>query len=96
MMSRRRVRPPSANSRTLSLLAQTRRRPEPERTAQQAFSSTWRRCCSTRSELPIVPVLLGDGARLFEHVANAEIELEQVRAIAAPGVTHVKYYVTTA
>jgi dihydrofolate reductase len=42
-------------------------------------------------ELHIVPVLLGDGARLFDNLADAELELEQIRAVAAPGVTHVKY-----
>jgi dihydrofolate reductase len=46
-------------------------------------------------ELHIVPVLLGGGARLFDNLGGAEIQLEQVRAIEAPGVTHVKYRVTT-
>jgi dihydrofolate reductase len=45
-------------------------------------------------ELHIVPVLLGDGARVFDNLGGAEIQLEQVRAVAAPGVTHVKYRVT--
>jgi dihydrofolate reductase len=45
-------------------------------------------------ELHIVPVLLGDGARLFDNLGGADIALEQVRAVAAPGVTHVKYGVT--
>ena len=45
-------------------------------------------------ELHIVPVLLGDGARLFHDLGDAEIGLEQVRVIEAPGVTHVKYRVT--
>ncbi len=40
-------------------------------------------------EVHVVPVLLGDGTRLFENVGD--LELEQVRAIEAPGVTHVKY-----
>jgi dihydrofolate reductase len=44
-------------------------------------------------ELHIVPVLLGGGARLFEGLGGAEITLEQVRAVEAPGVTHVKYRV---
>ena len=44
-------------------------------------------------ELHIVPVLLGGGARLFDNLGGAEIELEQVRAVEAPGVTHVKYRV---
>ena len=41
-------------------------------------------------ELHIVPLLLGGGARLFEGVGT-DIELEQVRAVEAPGVTHLKY-----
>jgi len=43
-------------------------------------------------ELHVVPRLLGGGARLLEGV-GPEIELEQVRAVEAPGVTHVKYRV---
>jgi dihydrofolate reductase len=46
-------------------------------------------------ELHIVPVLLGGGARLFEDLGGAEIKLEQVRAVEAPGVTHLTYRVTT-
>jgi len=42
-------------------------------------------------ELHIVPVLLGDGERLLEHVGN--LKLEQMRVIEAPGVTHVRYRV---
>ena len=42
-------------------------------------------------ELHIVPVLLGGGARLFENLGGADLRLEQVRAVGAPGVTHVKY-----
>jgi dihydrofolate reductase len=43
-------------------------------------------------ELHIAPLLLGGGARLFEGV-GPEVRLEQVRAVGAPGVTHVKYRV---
>jgi dihydrofolate reductase len=39
----------------------------------------------------VVPLLLGAGERLFEHTAG--LRLEQVRAIAAPGVTHIRYRV---
>jgi dihydrofolate reductase len=43
-------------------------------------------------ELHIVPLLLAGGARLFDGV-GPEVRLEQVRAVEAPGVTHVKYRV---
>ena len=42
-------------------------------------------------ELHIAPILLGDGERLLENVGN--LKMEQVRAIEAPGVTHIKYRV---
>jgi len=38
-----------------------------------------------------VPVLLGAGERLLEHVGD--LRVEQVPAIEAPGVTHIKYRV---
>jgi len=44
-------------------------------------------------ELHVVPLLLGGGARLFDDVGSA-VKLEQVRAVEAPGVTHLKYAVT--
>jgi dihydrofolate reductase len=43
-------------------------------------------------ELNVVPLVLGGGARLFDGV-GPELRLEQVRAIEAPGVTHLKYRV---
>ena len=46
-------------------------------------------------ELHVVPVLLGDGARIFDNLGDAEVQLEQVRAVEAPGVTHLKYRVVT-
>jgi dihydrofolate reductase len=42
-------------------------------------------------ELHLVPVLLGDGERLFENVGD--LKVQQVRAVEAPGVTHIKYRV---
>jgi dihydrofolate reductase len=42
-------------------------------------------------DLHVVPVLLGDGSRLLDNVGG--LEVEQVRAIEAPGVTHIKYRV---
>jgi dihydrofolate reductase len=44
-------------------------------------------------EVHVTPVLLGGGARLFDDLGDAEVRLEQVRAVEAPGVTHVKYRV---
>jgi dihydrofolate reductase len=46
-------------------------------------------------ELHVVPELLCNGARLFDNLADAEVQLEQVRAVEAPGVTHLKYRVVT-
>jgi dihydrofolate reductase len=42
-------------------------------------------------DLNIVPVLLGDGTRLFENLGAADLGLEQVRVVEAPGVTHLRY-----
>ncbi len=40
-------------------------------------------------ELSIVPLLLGGGERLLDEVGD--LELEQLRVVEAPGVTHLKY-----
>ena len=45
-------------------------------------------------ELHVVPLLLGGGARLFDGLGPA-VKLEQVRAVEAPGVTHLKYAAVT-
>jgi dihydrofolate reductase len=42
-------------------------------------------------QISIVPLFLGGGARLFDNVGGARPELEQIEAIEAPGVTHLKY-----
>ena len=42
-------------------------------------------------EISVVPLLLGAGVRLFDNLGGATVELEQIRAIEAPGVTHLKY-----
>jgi dihydrofolate reductase len=44
-------------------------------------------------EIHLVPVLLGEGRRLFEGLGPEHIELELVRALEAPGVTHLRYRV---
>jgi dihydrofolate reductase len=43
-------------------------------------------------ELHVVPLVLGGGARLFDGV-GPDLQLEQVRVVDAPGVTHLKYRV---
>ena len=43
-------------------------------------------------ELHVAPVLLGGGARLFDGV-GPDVKLELLRALDAPGVTHLKYLV---
>jgi len=43
-------------------------------------------------ELHLVPILLGGGQRLFAGV-SPDLQLEELRAIEAPGVTHLKYRV---
>jgi len=44
-------------------------------------------------ELSLVPVMLGEGVRLFDHMGDGPPELEQVRVVEAPGVTHLRYHV---
>jgi dihydrofolate reductase len=41
--------------------------------------------------ISVVPILLGSGARLFDNLGDAKPSLEQVEAIEAPGVTHIRY-----
>jgi dihydrofolate reductase len=39
----------------------------------------------------LVPVLIGDGVRLFDNLGTEHIELERTRIIEAPGVTHMTF-----
>lgn len=43
--------------------------------------------------ISLVPILLRSGERLFENLGAAELQLEQIRAFEAPGVTHLRYRV---
>jgi dihydrofolate reductase len=43
--------------------------------------------------LDLVPVLLGGGVRLFEHLGTEPIGLERTRVIEAPSVTHLTFRV---
>jgi dihydrofolate reductase len=42
----------------------------------------------------LVPILLGDGERLFDRLGGRLPELEPVSTIVAPGVTHLKFRVS--
>lgn len=41
----------------------------------------------------VAPLLLGKGVRLFEHLMTVPIELECLRVVGAPGVTHLGFRV---
>ena len=43
--------------------------------------------------IDLVPVLLGGGVRLFDHLGTEPIELERTRVVEAPGVTHLTFRV---
>ncbi len=45
-------------------------------------------------EIHLVPVLLGQGRRLFDHLASEQVELDRVRTLEGEGgVTHLRYRV---
>jgi dihydrofolate reductase len=44
-------------------------------------------------QIHLVPVLLGDGIRLFEHLGAEKVQLEKTRVIESPGVTHLRFHV---
>ncbi len=41
----------------------------------------------------LVPVLFGDGTRLFEHLGSAHIQLETAQVIETPEATHLRFRV---
>jgi dihydrofolate reductase len=45
-------------------------------------------------DVSIAPLILGAGAHLFERFDRATLKLRQIRAVGAPGVTHIKYEVS--
>ena len=44
-------------------------------------------------DISIAPVIMAGGERLFEELQRGTVALTQIRAIDAPGVTHIKYRV---
>lgn len=47
-------------------------------------------------ELHVIPVLLGDGVRLFDQIGPERIELERTRVIATPAAAHLSYRIISA
>jgi len=46
-------------------------------------------------EIQLIPVLLGEGRRLFEQLGAQHIELTLARLLDAPGVIHLRYAVSS-
>jgi dihydrofolate reductase len=44
-------------------------------------------------QIHLVPVLLGGGVRLFDHLGSGRVDLQPVRIVDSPGVTHLRYRV---
>jgi len=44
-------------------------------------------------QIHLVPTLLGNGTRLFEHLGDGRVELETVGVVECPGVTHIRFRV---
>ncbi len=41
-------------------------------------------------QIHLVPILLGEGIRLFDHIGTEQIELESARVIESPGITYLR------
>ena len=44
-------------------------------------------------DLSIAPVIMASGERLFAGLQRGALKLTQIRAVDAPGVTHIQYQV---
>ena len=44
-------------------------------------------------EIHLAPLLFGEGSRLFEGMGPEPIELENIRVVASPKVTHLRFRV---
>jgi dihydrofolate reductase len=44
-------------------------------------------------QLDLAPVLLGGGVRLFDNLGGQQVQLERIRIVDAPGVTHMRFRV---
>jgi dihydrofolate reductase len=46
-------------------------------------------------QLHVVPILLGDGRRLFAHIGTDHLDLRRTKVIASPCVTHLRYRIAS-
>lgn len=44
-------------------------------------------------QIHLIPVLFGEGRRLFDHLGADHVELELIRVVDGPGATHIRYRV---
>ena len=44
-------------------------------------------------QIDLVPILLGEGIRLFNHLGSEPIQLEKIKVVDTPDVTHLRYRV---
>ncbi len=60
-------------------------------------ADTFQQCINKRLvdelEIDLIPILLGEGLRLFEHINVEQIKLESMKVTESPGVTHLRYRV---
>jgi hypothetical protein len=70
-----------------------RRSPRRSRTWDVSSWISPSRSTDSSPEATIVPLLLGEGVRLFDHLGPDPIALEQIRVIESEGVTHLRYRV---
>jgi dihydrofolate reductase len=56
-------------------------------TIQQFIKAGW----LDEIETHLIPILLGEGIRLFENIGTDHIELEQISLTEEPGVTHIRF-----
>lgn len=72
-----------------SALAQTRAAAGDKNVTVMGGAKTAQQCVRAglldEIDIHLVPVLLGDGTRLFDHLGTEPIELERLRVIESPG-----------
>lgn len=68
-----------------------------EKNVAVATATTMQQCVKAglldEIHVDLVPVLLGDGIRFFDNLGPEPLELETIRVVEAPGVTHLGFRV---